>query len=401
MARSSTARKRVTSIPRVALLMQADRNYERGLLRGIARYVQLHGPWEFYRRLPLAAGGSRVSVAELKRWAPDGMIVREGSGAEQTLALDIPIIFAPTTELAKGVSNVMTDDAVIGQMAAKHLLDRGLKHIAYCGMDRRYFWSRRRRDGFVETARSHDHEPHVYFRRSRGTAIHWERELPALRDWIASLPTPVGIMVCTDDFSLIATEACRAAGRRIPEDAALIGVGNDETICDLATVALTSIRLNTERGGYECAAALDRMMKGQRTTPSDIVIPPLDVQQRQSTDILAIDDPIVAQALRFIRERTTEPLHVDDVVQAVPLSRRALYNRFQHVMGEPLYAYIRRTRLDAFARVLVDTTLPVADIADSLGFPDEKNVARQFRKVKGLTPLAYRRRYAAVGVTET
>ena len=395
-----TSGARAAHAPRVALLMQASRQYERGLLRGIARYSEWQGPWEFYRTLPLIAGGGRIGIEDLKRWEPDGAIVREGPGAEHALALGIPLVYAPSTQPLEDVPNLLVDDAAVGRTAADHLAGCGLKHVAYCGMDNRYFWSRDRRDGFVEAAHSHSLAPHVYARSSRGMAIHWERELPALTEWITSLPTPVGMMVCTDDFSLLVTEACRAAGLRVPEDVALIGVGNDETICDLSIVSLTSIRLNTERGGYECAALLDRMMKGQTAPPTDIMIAPLDVQQRRSTDILAIDDPLMAQALQFIGEHATEPIHVDDVVQAVPLSRRALYNRFQSVMGEPLYAYIRRTRLDVFARMLVDTTLPVAHIADSLGYPDEKNVARQFRKVKGLTPLAYRRRYAAVGVAE-
>jgi len=263
-------------------------------------------------------------------------------------------------------------------------------------MNERYFWSRGRCEGFCHFVRRLGGEPHVYSVRPRMASLNWGREVTQMGKWIASLPTPVGLMACTDDFTLLVMVACKAIGRRIPEDVALIGVGNDLAICELAAVPVSSIALNTERSGYDAAGRLDALMRdGKDREP--IVVPPLDVIERQSTDIMLIADTHVARVLAYIRDHSQSPLHVDELTALVPLSRRALYTRFERTVGEPIYRYVQRVRMDRFARLLVETTLPVARIAEHLGFEEEKNVSRTFRKVKGLTPQAYRRKYGRSG----
>ncbi len=384
-----------THIPRAGILMQASRSYERGLLRGIASYARLHGPWQFYRQLPEISGGTQNLSAELEIWKPDGLIIREGDYTETALQAKVPCLYAPATKPLDKLSNIITNDFAVGQMAAAHLIECGFKHFAYCGMDARYFWSRNRRDGFISTLSEYGFKADIYQRKKRG-AIHWSHDISALSDWISSLPSPLGMMVCNDDFTLLASEACKIAKRQIPEDIAIIGVGNDEAICDLATVSLSSIKLATEQAGYRAAELLHNLMHKIETTNRDIIVEPISVIKRHSTDILALDDRHIADALRFIRNHTSRPIHVDDVIKAIPLSRRALYNRFKRATGSSIYEYITRSRLDAFTKLLLETNLSISEISNSMQFPDEKNVARYFRKIKGITPNAYRQKYATI-----
>lgn len=383
-------------VPRVGLLIEASRSYERGLLSGIARYSQLHGPWHFLRRLPVVAGGGRIKLTHLREWMPDGLLLRESSGSGNIASLDIPMVYAPTTKPLDDVVNVVVDDAAVGAAAAVHLLCKGLPHFAFVGMNERYFWSEGRCEGFCRKVRESGAEPHVYSARLRLASLDWAREEERIGKWISSLPTPVGLMACTDDFTLLVMEACKFTGRRIPEDVALVGVGNDPAICELAAVPVTSVALNTERSGYDAAERLDRLMRGDDNR-TDIVVPSAGVVDRQSTDVLLIGDAHVARVLTYIRDHSQAPLHVDELVGLVPLSRRALYTRFERAMGEPIYKYVQRVRMERFARLLAETTLPVARIAEHLGFGEEKNVSRTFRKVKGLTPQAYRRKHGRSG----
>jgi LacI family transcriptional regulator len=380
----------------VGLLIEPSRNYERGLLRGIARYSQLHGPWQFFSRLPAVSGGSRGTLPELRRWRAQGFIARGEIEVRHIRSLQVPTVFAPTRKPVPRRPNIVVDDRAVGHMAAQHLLERDLSHFAYYGMDARYFWSRRRRDGFREALGLRGHRVHAYCREDVNDPVRWEDEFPLLTQWIETLPTPVGLMVCTDDFGPLATEACREAGRRIPEDVALVGVGDDVAICDLTTVPMSSVRLDTEQAGYEAARLLAHLMRDGRLKASDVTVHPAGVTERESTNALVLHDDMVAITVRFIREHAGQPLHVDDVVRVVPLSRRALYDRFRRATGSSIYRYVQRTRLDMFTRLLRDTNLTVGEIAASMGFPDEKNVARYFRRVNGITPLAYRRRHASL-----
>jgi len=381
-------------VRRVALLMEASRSYERGILRGIASYAQLHGNWQFHRRIPYVSGGGAATLEQVRAWKPDGLIIREGPELATWLGLGLPAVVAPFSEPIAGVCNVRVDDAAVGRMAAEHFLASGFRHLAFCGLDHLFFFSRDRRDSFVSSAAAAGVTAFIYRPNMNGEHLDWSRDLPAMANWLAELPKPLALLACNDDFGLVVLEACKHAGLRVPEDVALMGVGNDEAVCDLTDVPISSIRLNTERAGHDCAERLDRMMGiGYNDDAGPVSAQPVEVVQRLSSDLLAVGDRAVATAIRYIREHASQPLHVNDVVQAAPMSRRTLYDRFRQATGYSVYDYIRRVRLEAFTRMLLDTNLGIAEISYRLGFPDEKNVARYFSKSKGMTPLAYRRQH--------
>lgn len=223
-----------------------------------------------------------------------------------------------------------TYDAAIARLAAEHLLERGFRHFAFCG-DARFNWSRWREGHFrarIEAAGHalHRHEPPAGARDPAAETV-------ALRRWLLELPKPVGILAAYDIRGQRVLDACRGAGLAIPDEVAVLGVDNDELLCELASPPLSSVMPNTLRTGYEAAALLDRMMRGEAVRPVAHLIPPVGLVARQPTDVLALEDRAVAQAVRFIREHACEGINVGDVLQGVTLSRRVLEQRFRRLLG--------------------------------------------------------------------
>jgi len=364
--------------------MDTGRATERGLLRGILRYSRLHGPLSFWQKPPVVSGGPREITLEMIRgWHPDGIIWREGYGGIDVKSLGLPTVFAPYREPDPELLNVVSDDGGIGATAADHLLRRGFRHFAYYGQSAGFYFSEGRRAGFSASIE----------RAGYSVASCNRDEKPDLAAWLSELPLPLALMVSTDDCAADCYAAAREAGLSIPEDLAIIGVGNDELICDFAHPPLSSVGMNTEHAGYEAARALVDMIGG-KDPGGDLVWDALDVTERQSTTVLAVEDKVIASAIQFIRSRVGEPLHVDDVVKAMPVSRRALYTRFKKAIGRSIYEEIRSARMDYAARMLTETDMSIAAIAEKLGYGDAKNLARAFRQTKALTPLKYRMQFS-------
>lgn len=387
---------------RILLMMETSRAYGRSILRGVAKYARAHGPWIFYRPAPFYWGdaGRRPLLKRFLKLGVDGAILREQSGrewTEQLLASGLPTVIAPYTEPFAGVPNIFADDGAIGVMAADHLLHRGFRQFAYCGFGEAYFWSRQRGRSFCQRVGEAGFKPYCYeFKQPRSASGRsWEREQRALVGWLTSLPKPVGLMACNDDRSQSVLEACKMADLHVPEQVAIIGLGNDDLVCDLAAPRLSSIALSAEKAGYEAAAMLDRRMRGENVAEQTIVVRPSHVVTRQSTDVFAVGDRHVLAALRFIHRRAgKEAIQVDDVLNAVSVSRRSLYDRFAKALGRSPHEEIKRVRTDRFARLLVTTNLSISQIASTLGCCDMKNLSRYFKQETGMTPLQYRNLHA-------
>ena len=217
-----------------------------------------------------------------------------------------------------------------------------------------------------------------------------------IADWLKSLPKPVGLMVCNDDRGRQITETCNAVGLNVPDEISVVGVDNDNLVCELSSPPLSSIALSVERAGYEAAELLDKLMAGKKKkTTRTITVSPTHIVTRQSTNILAIEDHEVVQAVRFIRKHPKEPIQVGDVVNVVTLSRRVLERRFRKALGRSVHDEIRRVRIEQVARMLMETNLSVSQIALDLGYPGVDHIARYFQREKGMSPLAYRKQYGS------
>ena len=381
-------------VRKVVLLITPSREYTRGLLRGIAKYSRTQGLWAFYRPLDYREPKGKERLLPLmKTWNPDGILMREPHKIKDIIAMGVPTISCPyTRQRIPGITNIMTDHVSVGKMGAEHLLERGFQRFAYCGFDD-WWWSRKRGEVFSKTAAEAGYPTYFYPQPRAKAKRTWDKELPIIADWLRTLPKPIGLMACNDDRGEWVIEACKIAGLNVPDEVAIVGVDNDQLICDLCDPPLSSIVLNVEKAGYKAAALLDKMMAGERATHRDLRVRPTYVAVRQSTDVLAIDDASVAAAIRFIRQHSKTVIQVNDVVNAVALSRRVLEKRFRTILGRSIHDEIRRTRVEQIIQMLAETVMSISEIAQALGFSDVAHISRYFRREKGMSPLAYRKRY--------
>lgn len=376
--------------PSIALLIESSNSYARGLLRGIMSYIHEHHPWSIY--LP-EHGRGNVPVNWLNSWHGDGIIARIENTkiAEAVVNSGVPAVDVSAARLAPSLPWVETDDHAIAVLAAQHLIERGFQHYAFCG-DHRFNWSRWREEHFQQSIENVGFDCHIYpHTTGRKKAIPWEREQQRLSEWILQLPKPVGVMACYDIKAQQLLDVCRTINVSVPEEVAIIGVDNDEILCNLSEPPLSSIIPNTHQTGYEAAALLDQIISGHKVSSEAHLIKPLGIATRQSTDIQAIDDKLISDAVRFIRHHACDGINVQDVLKSVPLSRRVLESRFQKIIGRSPHEEIMRIRIDRVKQLLEETDLSLIEIAERTGFqhPEYLNVA--FKKQTGITPGVYRR----------
>jgi LacI family transcriptional regulator len=340
-------------------------------------------------------------LPKVEEWGATGIIARIETPQVAKAILDsrLPAIaldltgqqLAPSNPLSR-LSEVCPDSHQAGRMAAEHLLERGFQQYAFVGVGGDYPWSERRGRGFAERLAEAGLSGHVFPVPRTAPAGHWAREQAVLGQWLRRLPKPVGVLACDDDRGRQVLEACRGAGLQVPDDVAVVGVDNDELLCELSDPPLSSVALGTEKAGYEAAALLSGLMSGRIGQSRRILVEPTHVVTRYSTDILAMGDRSVAVALRFIRDHANRPIGVVDVVRQVGGSRRTLELRFQQVLGRSINRELQQARLERAKRLLIETDLPVVDVAAAAGFNSSNYLIRFFRRELGLSPRAYRDR---------
>jgi LacI family transcriptional regulator len=206
------------------------------------------------------------------------------------------------------------------------------------------------------------------------------------------LPQPLAVFCCNDACAKEVVQDAVAAGLRVPDQVAVLGVDNDEINCELSGVQLSSIRLNTELIGYEAASLLAKLMAGSAVPTQPTLIEPVEVITRRSTDVLALDDTEVATVVRFIRDRGGREINVEDLLQQTSLSRRSLEMRFRKALGRSPYQEIRRVQIERAQLLLARTDRPVREIADACGFKESRTLSVAFHDRLGITPRQYRRR---------
>lgn len=389
MRRSASApRSRRRARREVALLIETSNGYARGLLKGIIAYTREHESWSIY--LGEHARGDDPP-AWLRRWRGDGVIARIENDriAAAVVESALPAVDVSAARKVASLPWVETDDRAIADAAARHLLERNFRHLAYCG-DERFNWSRWRGEHFVRAAAEAGVPCDVYAP-SRRARRDWDAMEDEIGRWLLSLSRPVGVMASYDIRARHVLDACRRVGLAVPDEVAVIGVDNDEFLCDLSDPPLSSVAPDTLRTGYEAAALLDRLMSGrERSHGQAIFVRPLAVIARRSTDVLALGDPDISAAVRFIREHACEGIAVKDLLDEVPLSRRVLEDRFQKLLGRTPHDEIARVRFDRVHRLLRETRLPLAEIAHRSGFRNAEYLATAFRRTFGISPTTYR-----------
>ena len=388
----------VAAMPQVALLLETSTEYGRGLIRGIVRYSRLHGPWSLY----VAPGHLEQSLPKAKSWSGKGIIarIRSPEMAKRIRATGLPFVASSLDEFrlpqrGDKFGEICTNSTAIARMAAGHLMERSLRHFAFCGFHG-CAWSSCREEGFSRCLNDQGFECDTHCI-ELGNWMHlpnwiedWEHEQRILLDWLKSLPKPVGLMACNDICGREVLQACAVAGLRVPDDVAVVGVDNDELMCELSNPPLSSIALDIEKAGYEAARLLDSLMSGNRAGEHVVQVEPVYVVTRQSSEVMALDDSSVATALRFIKDHAGQPIDVSHVIEHAGVSRRTLERRFARVLGRSISSVIMQCRLERAKRLLLETDLPSNRIAVGAGFGTMKTFNRVFRRAVGVSPQHFR-----------
>ncbi|MEM1166112.1 MAG: DNA-binding transcriptional regulator [Planctomycetota bacterium] len=378
------------SPPHVAVLVDTATGWGRRLIEGVHAYVRSTTRW----RVWIDAHGREDALRLPEGWAGDGVIARINSEpmARHLEDAGVPVINVSSIEL-DGVRNfprVTLDTAATARLAFEHFAERGFRSFGYCGPSRLAYVSQLV-SAFERVVRTKGHTCDV-FDPSGGEHddIAWGAQIMALCRWIETLPKPVAILCWATFRAQEVLEACFRLGVDVPEEVAVLAGDDDDLICDITFPPLSGVVTPSEQIGLKAAELLQKLMMGEPEPERALELLPIGVMTRQSTDTLAIDDEPVAQAVRFIRENSTRPIQVADILKKVPVSRRVLERRFAQVLGRSPAEEIRRIRLAHAARLLIHTDLPIPEVAARSGLGTPQYLGRLFGRYYDMSPRRFR-----------
>jgi LacI family transcriptional regulator len=373
----------------VALIVETSIHYGRQVLSGVTRYIRSHEPWSvFLEQRELWSS----PPAWLRNWAGAGVICRKTTPqmARMLAKAKVPLVDLNDCCPPLGAPRIEGDHRAMGVIAADHLMERGFTRFAFCGFGDQA-WSISRREGFSTRLAERGFACEVWESSWVGPrARTWEREQDQITRWLRSLRRPIGMMACSDARGQHVLDACNRIDLAVPEEVAVIGVDDDAVLCNLCHPPMSSVVPNAERVGYEAAALLARIIAGEKPPPEPLLIEPLGVTTRQSTDVLAIDDPAVAAVVRFIRERACQGCSMKDVERFSPLSRSLLERQFRRHLGRSPQAEIRAVQLKRVKQLLGESDLPLDRIASLAGYSHPEYMSVVFKRETGQTPGQYR-----------
>jgi LacI family transcriptional regulator len=308
----------------------------------------------------------------------------------------LPVVDVSAERFSSEFSRVSIDNGAVARLAAEHLEAKGFSDFAYCG-DRRFLWSRQRGVEFRRCLAEKGRRC-VDFGEPAGTAKPGsDAEIRAIARWLKGLPKPVGVFACYDGRALQVLEACQLLGLHVPDQVAVLGVDNDELVCELANPPLSSVQPNARRSGYEAAALLARLMGGEKKAVAPThQVQPVRVVERQSTDVVAVADVKVAAALKFIRLHACEGMDVGDVLRAVPMSRTRLEQKFKALLGHSPHRQLVQQRIARAKHLLAESKIAISEVAEQAGFDNASYLSVAFRRETGLSPFAYRAKHGAL-----
>jgi LacI family transcriptional regulator len=388
------------NLPRVVILTSTIVKALDEMLQGVLAYAREHGPWRIYQqedRLWMPR------LQDLKQWGCTGVIAAAHHSVEEAghiAAMGVPVVVLLQPHAMRRRSYplfrypcVVWDSAAIGRMAAAYFLDRHYTQFAFVGdVNPDTYWSKDRLRSYRAALREAGHRRcHVYRAAHEGDAADWAIERPHLEAWLAGLPKPIALFAPNDRRGRQVLDACLDAGIAVPDDVAVLGVDNDDWICEASVPALSSIRCNPRPAGYAISAQLDRMMRGEPLKKREYVVEPSQVVSRQSTEWTAIADQRVARALSYIRLNAANPrLSVAEIVRTIGLSRRAAEIRFRQATGRSVREEIEHVRLERVRGLLAETDHRIGDIARRCGYSSATHLGRIFRERFGATMGQFR-----------
>jgi LacI family transcriptional regulator len=364
--------------------------YGQNILLGLSKFVHEHPEWVLH----LVQSDSPILEEDLRGWNPDGVI----SGIVD-LPLDVkeahysrPWVSVLAQPNDPEIPFVTIDEDAVGRMAADYFITRQFKHFAYLGNNEHEF-STQRADAFEYALKEKGFScsTMLYPTKMYGTNKRRRTAIDRKKTkWLMKLPKPVAVFACDDWEAFQFIQFCRQQGARVPEEVAVMGVGNDELLCNVSQPPLSSIRNPFEKVGYDAAVLLDRILCG-KTVKKMHFLPPSGLICRKSSDVLRVGDPVLEMALAFIQDHISEPINVADMLKHVQISRTLLERKFQAELGRTPLVEIRRQRVRRAQQLLADTNLSIANVAAASGFNSDIRFSTVFKKLTGQTPSDFRK----------
>jgi LacI family transcriptional regulator len=394
------------------LLKELQCGYLQQILLGIIRYVNLRPTWS----AELIQFNSNQDIKRyVKESQPDALLAfpEKKETVDQLCRLGLPVIINPSLyrPMDGRLAQILIDDEAVGRMGAEFFLSLGFEHLGFCGFSD-VFWSKQRSESFFRRCEEAGRQVHVYeqtvFRKDTSTreghhylTNQWqilrgyhrssERGDNPLSEWLCGVPKPIGIMCCNDYFARRVLLSCRQQELNVPSDVALLGVDNDQLTCEFSSPSLSSVVLNWEKTGFNTAILLDELLNGKTMGGKTIYVRPLHIADRKSTDVLAITHEEVCEAVRFIRDNSSRPITVEEVVERVGSSRRHLELEFKKVRGCAIRNEIQLARVNWVSKMLMETNMSVFQISLRGDFSSHSHMTRMFVRLKGMPPEQYRR----------
>lgn len=385
----------MTQKKRILLLLEMTNYYTHEIVEGITRYARLNNEWMIY----LDELGPLVAIPEwVKKWHCDGLIVRSHSLQvhEQLKELNIPMVEL----LGDGnvfKSDVLSDENLVGKMAFEHFWEHGFRHFGFFSLGQNWFLTGFR-NAFVREVENKGYKCSICptsFRKSdlNNTLVVNTRQMNMFTKWLVSLPKPVAIFSPPVTNSTVLLNQCQMQDLDVPDDVAILNLGNNEVICTITTPSLSSIGANGRQTGYEAASLLDKKMKGEKLPQLPILIPPEGIVLRQSTDTFAIDHADFTAALQLIRQRATERILVQEIADELCVSRRTLSRWFRKYINRTPEEEIIRVRMEFAKSLLRETTLSLEQVGRKAGYPLVEHFVRAFHHRTGMTPNEFRKSF--------
>ena len=378
-------------LKRVALLLESDMAFDRAIARGVGDYIRSQAGWVI-----LMDPMTKPTMKSLQHWNPDGIITSIHLPAIDEIASlkKIPMVgFGSFSEELDGHLKfpiVTSNQHEIGQMAAQHFINNGIRHFAFCGGDETAPWCRQRREGFIEELKKHNHSCDI-FEPSFNSPTNMSDAIHSLSNWLNTLPKPTGVFAFFDGWARWILDACVLQKIQVPQQISVLGVDNDRWLCELSQPSLCSIDTNARNAGYKAAELMNQIMTTDTPPPAFTFISPSKVVERDSSNYMAFDDPEVAFALRYIKEHACDPITTADVLKVTDMSNSTAYRKFMKAIGRSIHNEIQRTQMSRVKELLTTTNLNVSAISLRAGFENVRYLTQVFRDLTGQTPTEYRR----------
>ena len=379
--------------PNVALFLATNEKAGRDKFQGVLRYMRLHTPWNIHL---VENGVGAQQLVNLNAWGVTGAIVARMPEALRfvsrtripTVVMDSPALY--TARIAN-TSFVTSDSEGVGRAAAEAFLGKGFCHFAYVPDVYDWDWSALRGQGFAMRLAA-EGLPCAHYRCPNDRARKdWALDQKHLARWLHELPKPVAILATHDARARQILETCHVNGLNVPGEVALLGVDNDEMICENTTPTLSSVQPDFEAGGYEAARLLEELMRGKARGDRNICYGVKQVVLRESSRFAHAVDRRYLRGLEFIRLNAGTAITVADVARHMGVSRRLAEMLFRRHVGHSILDEIQEVRLTRLKTFLSETTLPIGTITWQCGYQSENHVKRVFKQKTGLTMSQYRK----------